>query len=37
LQHTAVVNMQVRQTTTYTPGRDGMSWWGSNPGIPTRY
>jgi hypothetical protein len=36
LQHTCLVNMQVRQTTTYTPGCDGMGWWGSNPGIPTR-
>lgn len=31
-QHTSVGNMQVRQTTTYTPGRDGTGWWGSNLG-----
>jgi hypothetical protein len=34
-QHTSAVNLQVRHTATYAPGRDGIGWRGSNPGIPT--
>jgi hypothetical protein len=34
-QHTSTVSVQVRHTATYTPGRDGTGWPGSNPGIPT--